>query len=173
MVSQVEQFCAEGDRRCCFLSVPSIYFSMKDKVIKSACKCLDVSTAFCSEMSIVWRKIRQGSEFCVLRLQQAGRYSCGSASLVPPRSNWPSLHHERSLGEIRIGFVTPAERGGWSCIPLDNWWEWSHDSRINGSEKAQFPAFYTESCLLIQLLLDVWASRVGPKKWGDSRVLII
>ena len=42
MVSQVEQFCADG-KKCAFLSVPSIYFSLKDKNVKAACKCLDVS----------------------------------------------------------------------------------------------------------------------------------
>ena len=46
MASQVEIMMEEGDKTCAFLSVPSVYFSVKNKEIKSRCKNLDVSFLF-------------------------------------------------------------------------------------------------------------------------------
>ena len=58
MARQCEKFCnppaaevADGEeskevksvKKCAFLSTPSIYFSLKDKEVKAASKCLDVS----------------------------------------------------------------------------------------------------------------------------------
>jgi hypothetical protein len=48
MVTQVQEMCqpatAGGEvKKCAFLSTPSIYFSLKDKDVKSSAKVFDVS----------------------------------------------------------------------------------------------------------------------------------
>lgn len=45
MVAECEKFCAkEGEvLKCAFMSTPSIYYSLKNKEVKAAAKCLDVS----------------------------------------------------------------------------------------------------------------------------------
>lgn len=51
MARQVEQFCAVTEeekeaKKCAFMSTPSIYYSLKDKAVKAASKCMDVSKSF-------------------------------------------------------------------------------------------------------------------------------
>ena len=46
MATQCEEFCAResGEAlKCAFMSTPSIYYSLKNKAVKAAAKCLDVS----------------------------------------------------------------------------------------------------------------------------------
>lgn len=54
MADQVETFCSEGERRCAFLSTPSIYYSLKNKSVKASSKNLDFDTSFSKDPNFVF-----------------------------------------------------------------------------------------------------------------------